>query len=237
MHSLVINTLRRSANLALMTAVALATILFVAQTANTQQLQQGVSVQLAPTSNAAPMPDADNQDAWIVAVTAGGTLCFGVDPVTPSDLADKMKSRPRRRDQKLYIKADASAPFAAVRRVLAAAHEVGFSAPVFLTSQTESAAPGAVVSPEGLEVQVGPHSNAATIVVQVNAGQPPTLLVNDQETPAIALPDTLRRLLQNRSDTPVLVKTRGAVSFAAVVLAIDTCRSIGAKVMLSTPEL
>jgi biopolymer transport protein ExbD len=237
MHSLVINTLRRSTNLALMTTVVLATVLFAAQTANTQQLQRGVSVQLAPTNNAAPMPDADNQDAWIVAVTADGTLYFGVGPVTPSDLADKMKSRPRNRDQKLYVKADARAPFAAVRRVLAAAHEVGLNAPVFLTSQTESAAPGAVVSPKGLEVQVGPHSNAATIVVQVNAGQPPTFLVNDQETPAAALPDTLRRLLQNRSDTPVLVKTRGPVSFAAVVLAIDTCRSIGAKVMLSTPEL
>jgi biopolymer transport protein ExbD len=237
MHSLVINTLRRSTNLALMTTVVLATVLFAAQTANSQQLQRGVSVQLAPTTNAAPMPDADNQDAWIVAITSDETLYFGVDPVTPSDLADKMKSRPRNRDQKLYVKADARAPFAAVRRVLAAAHEVGFNAPVFLTSQTESAAPGAVVSPKGLEVQVGPHSNAATSVVQVNAGQPPTFLVNDQETPAAALPEALRRLLQNRSDTPVLVKTRGPVSFAAVVLAIDTCRSIGAKVMLSTPEL
>ena len=127
MHSLVINTLRRSTNLALMTTVVLATVLFAAQTANSQQLQRGVSVQLAPTTNAAPMPDADNQDAWIVAITSDETLYFGVDPVTPSDLADKMKSRPRNRDQKLYVKADARAPVAAVRRVLAAAHEVGFN--------------------------------------------------------------------------------------------------------------
>ena len=71
MHSLVI---RRSPNLILTAVVILATVLFAARTGNTQQLQKGVSVQLALTSNASLMPDADNQDAWIVAVTANGTL-------------------------------------------------------------------------------------------------------------------------------------------------------------------
>jgi biopolymer transport protein ExbD len=206
--------------------------------AQSPALQRGISVQMAVTNNATPMPDADNQDAWIVAVTADGSLYFGVDSVSPSDLADKMKSLPRRRDQNLYIKADARAPFTIVRRVLAAAHELGFNAPVFLTSQAESPAPGGMVPPKGLEVQVGPHSNAATIVVQVNAAQPsPTFRVNDQEIPAAALQDSLKRLLQNRNDTPVLVKSHGAVSFAPMVYAIDACHSIGAKVMISTPEL
>jgi biopolymer transport protein ExbD len=238
MKSFTINTRARS-NLFALTVIALgATLLFTPRAGHTQQLQQGVSVQMAVTSTAAPMPAADNQDAWIVAVTPDGSVFFGLDKVSPEGLADKMKSLPRRRDQDLYIKADARAPFAAIRKVLAAAHEVSFNAVVFLTSQTESTAPGVMVPPKGLEVQVGPHSNAATIVVQVNAGQPsPTLQVNDQDIPAAALQDTLKRLLQDRSDTPVLVKSHGPVSFGPVIRVIDTCHSIGAKVMLSTPEL
>ena len=183
------------------------------------------------------------EDAWVVAVTPDGSVFFGTDKVSPSELADNMKSRPRRHDQKFYIKADARAPFADVRSVLTAAHdgafnEAAFNSVVLLTSQTEPASPGTVVPPKGLEVQIGPHSNAATVIVQVNAGQPsPTFEVNDQKIPAAALSDALRRLLQNRSDTPVLVKTHGPVLFAPVAQAIDACRSIGAKVMLSTPEL
>lgn len=217
------------------TLTTAAVLLAVAQS---PALQRGINVQMAVTNNAAPEPDADNQDAWIVAITADGSVYFGVDSITPSDLADKMKTLPRRRDQKLYIKADVRAPLDIVRSVLAAAHEVGFHAAVLLTSQTESPAPGVMVPPKGLEVQIGPHSTAATIVVQVNAPQPsPTFQVNDQEIPAAALPDTLKRLLQNRSDTPVLVKSHGPVPFAPIVYAIDTCHSIGAKVMISTTEL
>src|SRR5271169_1285001 len=225
MNSPATNTPKQSGHSVLSVALVLAAVLFAPRANHAQQLQQGVSVQLAVTSNAVPMPEADNEDAWIVAVIADGSLYLGIDPVSPSQLADKMKRRPRRRDQKLYIKADARAPFADVRRVFAAAHEVAFDTPVLLTSQKEPVATGVVVPPTGLEVTVGPYSHAATIVVQVNAAQPaPTLQVNDQEIPAAALPDTLRRLLQSPSDTPVLVKTHGPVSFASVVQVVDTCR-------------
>ncbi len=238
MHSHTINTRRKSSAFVSSLALLFILVLFPQRPSHAQDLQKGVSVQMAVTSTAAAMPEADKLDAWIVAVTADGNVYFGVDPVTPSDLADKMKSIPRRRDQSLYIKADARAPFAAIRKVLAAAHEVSFNAVVFLTSQADSPAPGVMVPPKGLEVQVGPHSNAATIVVQVNAGQPsPTFQVNDQEIPAAALQDTLKRLLQGRSDTPVLVKSRGPVAFAPIIYAIDACHALGAKVMLSTPEL
>jgi biopolymer transport protein ExbD len=203
-----------------------------------QQLRQGISVQMARTTYAVGYPAADNADAWIVAVTAEGELYFGVKPVTPDQLAEEMKITPRQREAKLYIKADERAPFSVVRKVFAAAHEVGFESTVLLTSQTPSTAPGVVVTPEGLEVLIGQHSSKATLVVQVSPGQPsPTLQVNDQEIPAAALPEMLKRLLQNRNETPVLVKTSGPVSFAPVVHVIDTCHSIGAKVMLVPPLL
>ena len=237
MKSFTTNNRARS-NLFALTVITLgAVLLFTPRTGNTQQLQRGISVQMAQTSTATPMPEADNQDAWIVSVTADGTLYFGLDPVTPSELSDKMKSRPRNRDQRLYIKADARAQFADVRRVLTAAQEVYFNPAVFLASQASTAS-GAVVPPMGLEVQVGPHSNTATIVVQINAGQPsPMLELNDQPVAVTALPDSLRRLLENQGDTPVLVKTSGPVTFAPVLQVIDICHSVGAKVMLSTPQL
>ena len=232
------NSPRESRHSVLTVAVVLAAVLFATRTNQAQQLQQGVSVQLAVTGNAVPTPEADNEDAWIVTVSADGSLCFGIDPISPSDLADKMKSRPRRPDQKLYIKADARAPFPDVRRVFAAAHESSFDTPILLTSQKKSPATGTIVPPTGLEVTVGPHSHTAPVVVQVNSAQPsPTLQVNDQQTSAATLPDALRRLLQNRSDTPVLVKASGSVPFGVVVRVIDICHSIGAKVSIVTPML
>ena len=105
--------IQRISTLSVVTVAVLATVQF-AVNSTAQQLQQGVSVQLAPTTNALPMPAADNEDAWIVAITADGKMYFGIDPVDSASLFDAMKRRPRNRDQKLYIKADARTPFAPV---------------------------------------------------------------------------------------------------------------------------
>jgi biopolymer transport protein ExbD len=236
MKSNAINTLRRSIYFAVSIALALATAL---SQSNTQQLRQGVSVRLAATTNAASMPDADSQDAWIVAVTADGSLYFGIDPVAPAALSDKMKSLPRNREQKLYIKADARAPFASVERALTAGHEVAFESAVFLTSQPESPAPGTMVQPRGLEVLVGPLSSSESIVVQVSntGGQTPTLKINNQQIPSAALQSTLMQLLHSRSEKVVVVNADGQLSFADVVHVIDACRSTGAKIALATPSL
>ena len=61
-------------------------------------LQKGVSVQMAVTNNASPMPEADKQDAWVIAVTATGELYFGTQPVTAGQLVEEMKMHPRNRN-------------------------------------------------------------------------------------------------------------------------------------------
>src|SRR5689334_12880443 len=71
-----------------------------------QEMRQGVRVQMAESSNAKPEPQAD-YDPWLVTVTNNGELYFGIHPVTMEKLIEEMKSRPRDREQKLYIKADA----------------------------------------------------------------------------------------------------------------------------------
>ena len=236
MKSNVINPLQRSKYFMLTIALTLTPVLSPAQS-NAQQLRQGIGVQLASTKNAASMPDADNQDAWIVTVTADGSLYFGIDPVTPASLADEMKRLPRNREQKLYIKADARAPFADVERALSAGHEVWFESAVFLTSQPESPAPGTMVPPKGLEVLLGPLSNS--IVVQISSGgrEGPTLKINNQQIPAATLQTTLTQLLQNRTEKVVAVNADGQLPFADVIHLIDSCRSAGANIALAAPSI
>jgi biopolymer transport protein ExbD len=205
--------------------------------AQSPAMQKGISVELAPTSNATTMPDADNADAWIVTVTENGSVYFGTDPVTPAALAAGMQSRPRDRQQKLYIKADTRAPFANVQRILEAARDTFFEAPVLLTSQPQASAPGTVTPPEGLEVWVGalPSGTQSIMVQALNSGQQsPILKANREPVSWEALRSTLTQAFQNRSDKIILLNADGQLSFGQVVRVIDTCRSVGAKVVLVT---
>jgi biopolymer transport protein ExbD len=202
-------------------------------------LRKGVSVEMVVTTNASPMPEADLADAWIVTVTESGSLYFGVDPVTAESLAVAMKSRPRKHEQKLYIKADARAPFAAVKKVLEAARADLFQTAVLLTSQPSPSKQGRIVAPQGLEVLVRASSSGSedTVLRLTHSGQQsPLLELNDKETSMADLRGTLEQTLQNRSDRAVLVKAEGELSFTQVVQAIDVCRSAGAGVVLATAE-
>jgi biopolymer transport protein ExbD len=204
-----------------------------------QALQKGVSVEMAVSANATAMPEADKQDAWIIAVTADGRLYFGVEPMTAAGLADKMMRTPRNREAKLYIKADARAPFADVQKVLQAGRTVGFEAPVLLTSQPEQVAPGAIVPPKGLEVLVGGPSSGEAIVVQVlDTGETkPDVRANGADVNVDVFQYTLGRMLQNRHGRLAIVKAAGTLRFAQVAQVIDACRGAGAKVVVDGPEL
>src|SRR5579864_1762455 len=133
-------------------AFAIASSAMPAALSQAQAMRQGVSVQLAPTSNATPMPEADSEDAWIVAVTADGRIYFGTEPATPASLADEMKGGSRNRDAKLYVKADARASFGDVEKVANVAKSDLFESAVLLTNQNETSALGKLVAPKGLEV-------------------------------------------------------------------------------------
>jgi biopolymer transport protein ExbD len=206
-----------------------------------QQLRQGVTVQMAHATSAVAYPAADNNDAWVVAVTAEGDIYFGVKRITPDQLLEEMKATPRQRDAKLYVKADARAPFTNVERVLEAGREVAFEAPVLLTAQSLSPAPGTVVPPNGLEVLIGPALPAggiATVVQLLNSGQQkPLLRVNGDDISWSALEATLRRHFQKGDEKVVLLKADEQLPFGQVVQVIDTCRATGAKVVVDTPLL
>jgi biopolymer transport protein ExbD len=73
------------------------------------------------------------------------------------------------------------------------------------------------------------------MVQALNSGQQsPLLKANRQPVSGEALRSTLTQAFQNRSDKTILLNADGQLSFAQVVRVIDTCRSVGAKVVLVT---
>src|SRR5260370_5559530 len=150
-----------------------------------QTMQKGISVELPVTSNAEATPDADQEDALIVSVTDDGSMYFGIDPISPAALAEKVRDGlSNRTERKLYIKADARTPYANVVKVLAAMRTAGVEAPNLLTAQRDASGPGTLIPLKGLEVLIGPPLRAGSeaIVVQVltSEHQRPALKINNE---------------------------------------------------------
>ena len=204
-----------------------------------QVLQKGVSVKMADANNAQPMPEADNADAWIITVTANGQLYFGVDPLSSAALQQRMIRTPRKRTQRLYIKADARASFASVQKALDAASAVEFASPVLLVSEQSTVTPGTIVSPKGLEITMdGAANSGAKSVVEVKYSTQgsPTLTIDDQEIPFADLHSRLSQLVQSRREKTVLLRADGrAPRFGDVAQVIDACRAAGVAVVVATP--
>ena len=111
-----------------------------AQSGANLPLQRGVSVQLAVTTNAVAVPNADRQDALVVALTADGTTYLHADRVPMPDLANRVRSTlSTQKDKTLYIKADARVPYARLVEVMDAVQKSGVQGLTFLTAQQDAA--------------------------------------------------------------------------------------------------
>jgi biopolymer transport protein ExbD len=138
------------------TLTASITPLAAAQSPTEKPMQKGISVELAVTSNATPVPDVDKDDSLIVTVTAAGRLYCGIDPTTPSRLPSEIRHAiSNRKNKTLYIKVDASAPYSSVVGVLDAARIAGVRALVLMTAQQNSSNPA---TPEGFQLSLGPSN-------------------------------------------------------------------------------
>src|SRR5690242_21703304 len=85
----------------------------------TPMLQKGVSVDLAKVNNPSQMPDADKEDALLVAVMRDGKIFFGNDRIEPDQLTQKIKDRISNKvDKRVYVRADARAKFGSVVEVV-----------------------------------------------------------------------------------------------------------------------
>lgn len=213
-----------------MLIVAVATL-----TAQTKPpLQAGISVEMAKTESAQPMPEADSATAWIITIDRSGTFYFKANHADFDELAGWMKSNPRDRQAKLYIKADAGVGFGAVRKALNAGRDAGFTAPVLLTSQAPSPSQEGVAPPMGIVVQVGPSAPDMVSVQMIKTNHPtPLVKINNQPIPNQAFSMMLTSVLQGQKDKTVLFKPDDHLMYSEIVHVIDECRSAGANVILA----
>jgi len=102
----------------------------------TPMLQKGVSVDLAKVNNPESMPDADKEDALVVAIMRDGKIFFGNDQTQPDQLTQKVKDRLASRvDKRVFIRADAFAKFGAVVSVVDNVRAAGVDQLGLLTDQ------------------------------------------------------------------------------------------------------
>ncbi|MGA8154070.1 MAG: biopolymer transporter ExbD [Terriglobales bacterium] len=117
----------------------------------TPMLQHGVSVEMAKVNSPEAMPDADKEDALLVAVMRDGTVFFGSDKLPVDQLTGKVKDRLANRvDKRVYVKADARAKFGAVVAVVDNVRAAGVDQLGLLTDQKKlSTAPPPAAPPSG----------------------------------------------------------------------------------------
>jgi len=114
----------------------------------TPMLQKGVSVDLAKANNPIQMPDADKEDAIIVAVMRDGKIFFDTQQVTAEELTTKVRDRLQNRpDKRVYVKADARAKYKAVVDVVDNVRSAGVDQLGLLTEQRKTGAAGAPAAP------------------------------------------------------------------------------------------
>jgi biopolymer transport protein ExbD/biopolymer transport protein TolR len=104
----------------------------------TPMLQNKVAVDMARVDNPTPMPDADKEDAIVVAITRDGGVFLGQDRVAISELGtqvrDKLADTP---SKTIFVRADARAQFRAVEDAIDAVRTAGVDEVGLLTQKRE----------------------------------------------------------------------------------------------------
>jgi biopolymer transport protein ExbD/biopolymer transport protein TolR len=81
----------------------------------TPMLQNKVAINLATVENPTNMPDADKEDAIVVAVTRDGKIYLGQNPVDPAQLGSLVRDKlADKTDKMIYVRADERAQYKVV---------------------------------------------------------------------------------------------------------------------------
>jgi biopolymer transport protein ExbD len=115
----------------------------------TPMLQKGVSVDLARANNPRLMPDADKEDATVLAVTRDGKVFQGSDAVAIDQVTSMVKDRiADKLDKTVYVKSDARAKYGDVVSVVDAVRAAGVDSIGLLTEKVETRNPAAAAAAE-----------------------------------------------------------------------------------------
>jgi biopolymer transport protein ExbD/biopolymer transport protein TolR len=104
----------------------------------TPMLQNKVSVDMAKVDNPTNMPDADKEDAIVVAITRDGGVFLGQNKTSVSELGDQVREKLADKPGKtIYVRADARAQFRAVEDAIDAVRTAGVEDVGLLTQKKE----------------------------------------------------------------------------------------------------
>ena len=127
-----------SANINVTPMVDVMLVLLIIFMVITPMLQNTVQVDMAKVDNPTNMPDADKEDAIVVAVTRDGGVFLGQNKIATSELGvqvrEKLSDKP---GKTIYIRADARAQFRAVEDAIDAVRTAGVDDVGLLTQKKE----------------------------------------------------------------------------------------------------
>jgi len=104
----------------------------------TPMLQKGVSVELTQTTNQRELPDADKEDAVLVAITRDGKIFMGSDETREEDLTQDVEVLMADRiDKTVYVKSDARAKYETVVKAVDAIRSAGVDKLGLITEKVE----------------------------------------------------------------------------------------------------
>jgi biopolymer transport protein TolR len=106
----------------------------------TPMLQKGLPVNMAKAENAEKMPNADRDDAIIVAVTRDGQLFLGSTKITLDEITGDVKDQlANRLDKTVYVRSDARAKYGDVVKAVDEVRSAGVENLGLLTDKPQKA--------------------------------------------------------------------------------------------------
>jgi len=104
----------------------------------TPMLQQKVQIDMARVDNPTNMPDADKEDAIVVAITRDGKVFLGQNMVDPSQLGSLVRDQlADKTDKTIFVRADARAQFKVVEDTIDDVRTAGVETVDLLTQKRE----------------------------------------------------------------------------------------------------
>ena len=129
---------RVSSNINVTPMVDVMLVLLIIFMVITPMLQNKVSVDMAKVDNPTNMPDADKEDAIVVAITRDGGVFLGQNKTAVSELGGQVREKLADKPGKtIFIRADARAQFRAVEDAIDAVRTAGVEDVGLLTQKRE----------------------------------------------------------------------------------------------------
>jgi biopolymer transport protein ExbD/biopolymer transport protein TolR len=113
----------------------------------TPMLQNKVQVDMAKVDNPTNMPDADKEDAIVVAITRDGNVFLGQNKTAVGELGGQVSAKLAEKtggSKTIYIRADARAQYRAVEDAIDAVRTAGVEDVGLLTQKREGGPAGGV---------------------------------------------------------------------------------------------